>query len=95
MLSEKEKAERYDLIVGYFQTELNRRVDLKIDDMVYYDGAKQARHKDLTEREEEVEEEFIYEMDNIGFWDFAELMCHEIFCERVSENNQFHDHVYG
>ena len=94
-LTDKEKAERYDLIVGYFQTELNRRVDLKIDDMVYYEGAKEARHKDLTEREEEVEEEFIYEMDNIGFLDFAELMCHEIFCERVSERNQFHDNIYG
>lgn len=93
-LTDIEKAERYDLVVGYFQNILNKRVDLKIDDMIYYDGAKEARHKDQTEREEEVEEEFICEMDNIGFLDFAELMCHEIFCERVSERNQFHDHVY-
>lgn len=95
MLSEKEKAERYDLIVGYFQKILNERADELIDELVCYDECRHPRHLDDVERQEEVTENFIYEMDNIGFFDFAELMAHEIYCERVSENNQFHDHVYG
>ena len=95
MLSEKEKAERYDLVVGYFQKILNDRADKLIDEYTYYDEWKQPRKMDLTERQEKVTEDFLYEMDNIGFNDFAELMAHEVYCERVSENNQFHDHVYG
>ena len=95
MLSEKEKAERYDLVVGYFQKILNDRADKLIDEYIYFDEWKQPRKMDLTERQEKVTEDFLYEMDNIGFNDFAELMAHEVYCERVSENNQFHDHVYG
>lgn len=95
MLSDKEKAERYDLVVGYFQNILNERADKLIDEYTYYDEWKHPRKMDLTERQEKVTEDFLYEMDNIGFNDFAELMAHEVYCERVSENNQFHDHVYG
>lgn len=94
-MTEHEKAERYDLIVGYFLNKLNKEVDLKIDNYVYYDGAKEARKMTLEERQDEVADEFLYKMDNIGFWEFAELMNHEVFCNPVSENNQFHDNVYG
>mgnify|MGYP002520019227 CR=1 FL=1 len=74
MLSEKEKAERYDLVVGYFQKILNERADELIDELVCYDECRHPRHLDDVERQEEVTENFIYEMDNIGFFDFAELM---------------------
>ena len=95
MMNTQEKAERFDLIVGYFQKILQDREDSKLEEMVCYDGDKQPHYKDETERQEEVADEFLYEMDNIGFWEFAELMLHEIYGERVSENNQFHDHIYG
>lgn len=95
MLSEKEKAERYDLVVGYFQKILQDREDSKFEEMICYDEDKKPRYKDEVERQEEVADEFIYDLDNIGFNDFAELMLHEVYGERVSLNNQFYDHVYG
>ena len=94
-MTDKDKIERYDLIVGYFQKILNKRADKLIGEEIYHDGWKQPRYMDETEREEEVIAKFEEQMDDIGFWEFAELMVHEIYCERVSENNQFYDHVYG
>ena len=94
-MTDKEKVERYDLIVGYFQNILTDRADKKIGEFIYYDEWKQPRHMDETERQEEVTEEFLSDMDNIGFFDFAELMAHEVFCEPISKNNQFYDHVNG
>ena len=95
MLTEKERAERYDLIVGYFQDKLQKRADKLEEEFIYYDEWKHPRHKDETERAEEVSEDFISEMDELGFWEFGELMAYEVFGESVSLNNQFHDHVYG
>lgn len=94
-MTEQEKAQRYDLIVGYFQNILQDRADKKAEEFIYYDEWKHPRHKDETERQEEVAEDFILEMDTIGFWEFAELMNHEVYGDRLSENNQFYDHVYG
>lgn len=95
ILTEKEKAERYTLIEGYFTDILRKRADKLREDMVCYDGMRKPRHMDETEREEEVIDAFISQMDELGFWEFAELMAHEFCGEPVSENNQFHDHVYG
>ena len=94
-MTDQDKIERYDLIVGYFQEILNKRADDKIGEEIYRDGWKQPRYMDETEREEEVISEFEEKMDNIGFFEFAELMAHEIYGERLSKNNQFYDHVYG
>lgn len=94
-MTEKEKAERYDLIVGYFQNILTKREDALCDEYIYYDEWKQPRHMDDVERSEQVEDEFLYDMDNIGFHEFAELMAHEVYGTRVGENNQFYDHIYG
>lgn len=94
-MTDQDKIERYDLIVGYFSKILQKRADNLQGEQIYYDGWKNPRNMDETEREEEVVENFIYEMDNIGFSDFAELMAHEFCGERISENNQFYDHVYG
>lgn len=90
-----EKAERYDLIIGYFQKILQDRADKLYGEQIYYDEWKQPRNMDETERDEQVEDEFLNDMDNIGFNDFAELIAHEVYGERVGENNQFHDHIYG
>lgn len=94
-MTDKEKIERYNLIVGYFQNILNNRANAIDEEFIYYDGWKQPRHKDETERQEEVTETFLSDMDNIGFYEFAELMAHDVYGERLSENNQFYDHVYG
>lgn len=95
MLSDQDKIERYDLIVGYFQNILNKRADKLIGEEIYHDGWKQPRKMDETEREEEVIAKFEEQMDDIGFWEFAELMAHEVYGERLSKNNEFYDHVYG
>lgn len=94
-MTDKEKAERYNLIVGYFQEKLQKRADKLAEEFIYHDEWKHPRHKDENERAEEVSEAFISEMDTLGFWEFAELMAHEVFGESVSLNNHFYDHVYG
>jgi hypothetical protein len=95
ILTEKEKAERYTLIEGYFSDILRKRADKLAGEQIYYDGWKKPRNMDETEREEQVVETFLSEMDNIGFFEFAELMAHEFNDEPISKNNQFYDHVYG
>lgn len=95
ILTEKEKAERYTLIEGYFSDILRKRADKLAGEQIYYDGWKKPRQMDETEREEQVVDTFINQMDELGFWEFAELMAHEFCGEPVSENNQFYDHVYG
>lgn len=94
-MTDKEKIERYNLIVGYFQNILTKRANDLHGEQIYYDGWKKPRNMDETEREEEVTETFLSDMDNIGFFEFAELMAHEVFGEPLSQNNQFYDHVYG
>lgn len=94
-MTDQDKIERYDLIVGYFQKILNQRADELQGEYIYYDEWKQPRYMDETEREEDVTETFLNEMDNIGFFDFAELMAHEVYGDRMSEKNEFYDHVYG
>lgn len=94
-MTDQEKAERYDLIVGYFQNILNKRADGLLEEMICYDGERQPHYMDETEREESATETFLNEMDNIGFYDFAELMAHEVYGNCMSFNNQFYDHVYG
>lgn len=95
MLSDQDKIERYDLIVGYFQKILNDRADKLAGEQICYDGERKPHYMDETEREDEVVSDFEYKMDDLGFYDFAELMAHEIYGERLSKNNQFYDHVYG
>lgn len=95
MMTDKEKAERYDLIVGYFQNILNKRADKLLGELIYYDEWKRPEYMDETERQEEVTDKFLGDMDELGFYDFAELIVHEIYNDRMSENNQFYDHVYG
>ena len=95
MMTDKEKAQRYDLIIGYFQNILNQRADDLNGKEIYYDEWKQPRNMNEEEREEEVTEEFLSDMDNIGFYDFAELIAHEVYCERLSSTNEFYDNVYG
>jgi hypothetical protein len=94
-LTEKEKIERYDQIIGYFQTLLQKREDKLIGQEIYYDEWKQPRYMNKTEREEEVIDDFLSDMDNIGFYDFAELITYEVYCKKLSNNNQFYDHIYG
>lgn len=94
-MTDKDKAERYDLIVGYFSKILQNRADELADEFIYYDEWKKPRHMDETEREESAVETFLNEMDNIGFYEFAELMAHEFNGETMGTNNQFYDHVYG
>lgn len=94
-MTDKEKAERYNLIIGYFQKILQNRADKLQEEEIYYDEWKKPRYMDETERDEEVIDEFFSDMDNIGFYDFAELIAHEIYSENISHNNQFYDHVYG
>lgn len=95
MITNQEKIERYDLIVGYFSKILQERADLLQGEEIYYDGWKKPRHKDETERQEEIIDTFLYQMDDIGFYEFAELMAHEFSGYCLSNNNQFYDHVYG
>ena len=94
-MTDKDKIERYDLIVGYFTKILQKRTDDLAGEQIYYDEWKHPRNMDLTERQDDVVNTFINEMDNIGFYEFAELMAHEFDGERLSKNNQFYDHVYG
>jgi len=95
MLSDQDKIERYDLIAGYFSKYLQKKADKLTGEEIYRDGWKQPRYMDETEREEEVTSEFLDKMDDLGLFEFAELMVHEWNGDRVSENNQFYDHVYG
>lgn len=94
-LTNQDKIERYDLIMGYFQKILLNRADKLDGEEIYYDGMKQARYMNKQEREERVVDEFLSEMDNIGFYEFAELIAHDFNGETISFNNQFYDHVYG
>lgn len=94
-MTDKEKIERYNLIVSYFQKILIKRADDLHGEQIYYDGWKKPKYMDEVECAEDVTETFISDMDNIGFFEFAELMAHEVFGEPLSENNQFYDNVYG
>lgn len=94
-MTNQDKIERYDLIMGYFNKLLQQRADRLQGEEVYYDGMKQARYMNSDERNEEVVDEFLSDMDNIGLYEFAELIAHEFNGESISLNNQFYDHVYG
>lgn len=94
-MTNQDKIERYDLIMGYFNKLLQQRADRLQGEEVYYDGMKQARYMNEDERNNEVVEEFLSDMDNIGFYEFAELIAHDFNGETISLNNQFYDHVYG
>jgi hypothetical protein len=94
-LTDQDKIERYDLIMGYFQKILQNRADRLDGEEIYYDGMKQARYMNSDERNNEVVDEFLSDMDNLGFYEFAELIAHEFNGETISLNNQFYDHVYG
>ena len=95
MLSDQDKIERYDLIVGYFSKYLQNKADKLSGEQICYDGERKPHYMDSVERDEEATSEFLDKMDDIGFFDFAELMVHEYNGDRVSENNQFYDTVYG
>jgi hypothetical protein len=95
MLSDQDKIERYDLIAGYFSKYLQKKADKLIGEEIYRDGWKQPRYMDETERDEEATSDFLSKMDDLGLFEFAELMVHEFNGDRVSENNQFYDTVYG
>lgn len=94
-MTNQDKIERYDLIIGYFNKILQNRADKLQEEEVYYDGWKQPRYMNDEECNEKVTDEFLSDMDNIGFYEFAELIAHEINGEKLSLNNQFYDHVYG
>jgi hypothetical protein len=94
-MTNQDKIERYDLIMGYFNKILQNRADRLQGEEVYYDGMKQPRYMNSDERNEEVVDEFLSDMDNIGLYEFAELIAHEFNGESISLNNQFYDHVYG
>ena len=94
-MTDQDKIERYDLIVGYFNKILQARSDKLCGEETYYDGWKQPRYMNEQERDEEVVGDFLEDMDNIGFYEFAELMAHEYNRQNLSLNNQFYDHVYG
>lgn len=81
--------------MGYFNKILQDRADKLQDEETYYDGWKQPRYMNSDERNEEVVDEFLSDMDNIGLYEFAELIAHEFNGESISLNNQFYDHVYG
>jgi hypothetical protein len=94
-MTNQDKIERYDLIMGYFSKILQDRADKLQGEKTYYDGWKQPRYMNSDERNEEVVDEFLSDMDNIGLYEFAELIAHEFNGESISLNNQFYDHVYG
>lgn len=94
-MTNQDKIERYDLIMGYFQKILQARADKLQGEEVYYDGMKQPHYMNEDERNEEVVSEFLSDMDNLGFYEFAELIAHDFSGENISLNNQFYDHVYG
>ena len=94
-MTNQDKIERYDLIIGYFNKILQQRADKLQDKEIYYDGMKQARYMNEEERNSEVVDDFLSEMDNLGFYEFAELIAHDFNGETLSLNNQFYDHVYG
>ena len=81
--------------MGYFQKILQARADKLQGEEVYYDGMKQPHYMNEDERNEEVVSEFLSDMDNLGFYEFAELIAHDFSGENISLNNQFYDHVYG
>ena len=94
-MTNQDKIERYDLIIGYFNKILQARADKLQGEEVYYDGWKQPRYMTEDDRKEDVVGEFLADMDNIGFYEFAELIAHDFSGENISLNNQFYDHVYG
>lgn len=94
-MTNQDKIERYDLIIGYFNKILQQRADKLQDKEIYYDGMKQARYMNEEERNSEVVDDFLSEMDNLGFYEFAELIAHDFNGETLNLNNQFYDHVYG
>jgi hypothetical protein len=94
-MTNQDKIERYDLIIGYFNKILQQRADKLQDKEIYYDGMKQARYMNEEERNSEVVDDFLSEMDDLGFYEFAELIAHDFNGETLSLNNQFYDHVYG
>lgn len=94
-MTNQDKIERYDLIIGYFNKILQQRADKLQDKEIYYDGMKQARYMNKEERNSEVVDDFLSEMDDLGFYEFAELIAHDFNGETLSLNNQFYDHVYG
>ena len=81
--------------MGYFNKILQARADKLQGEEVYYDGMKQPHYMNEDERNEEVVSEFLSDMDNLGFYEFAELIAHDFSGENISLNNQFYDHVYG
>jgi len=95
MLSNQDKIERYDLIAGYFSKYLQKKSDEFAGCYRYNDCDRQPHKMDEVERDEEATAEFLDKMDDLGLFEFAELMVHEYNGDRVSENNQFYDHVYG
>ena len=94
-MTNQDKIERYDLIIGYFNKILQDRADKLQGEEIYYDGMKQARYMTSDERNNEVVDGFLSDMDNLGLYEFAELIAHEFNGESISLNNQFYDHVYG
>lgn len=94
-MTNQDKIERYDLIIGYFNKILQARADKLQGEEVYYDGWKKPRYMTEDDRKEDVVGEFLADMDNIGFYEFAELIAHDFSGENISLNNQFYDHVYG
>jgi hypothetical protein len=94
-MTNQDKIERYDLIMGYFNKILQDRADKLQGEEIYYDGWKQPRYMTSAERNEEVVDEFLSDMDNLGFYEFAELIAHEFNGESISLNNQFYDTIYG
>ena len=81
--------------MGYFNKILQARADKLQGEEVYYDGMKQPHYMNEDERNEEVVSEFLSDMDNLGFYEFAELIANDFSGENISLNNQFYDHVYG
>lgn len=94
-LTEKDKAERYDLIIGYFRDKLIDKADKLAGEYIYHDEWKRPEYMDETEREEEVLNDFFNKLDDIGYSDFADLIAHDAFGADMLPNNQFYDHVYG
>jgi hypothetical protein len=94
-MTDQDKIERYDLIMGYFYNILQQRADRLQGEETYYDGWKKPRYMNSDERNEVVVDEFLADMDDIGFYEFAELIAHDFNGVNISLNNQFYDHVYG
>lgn len=94
-MTDQDKVERYDLIMSYFLNKIVERADQLQGELIYYDEWKKPKYMDSTEREEQAIEEFLNDMDNIGFYEVAELIAHDTCGENISKNNQFYDCVYG